>query len=109
MYKTRGNRDFLQEDLSIPLKNFLNLQSYPTSQADKVELKKPQYGGILIKTFWEGSAFSHGSTCPGGRGVLLSQLKPSWMQYETIEISNFYFKNYSRARDLKASARVLIP
>ncbi len=51
MYKTRGNRDFLQEDLSIPLKNFLNLQSYPTSQADKVELKKPLYGGILIKTF----------------------------------------------------------
>ena len=42
MYKTREkNWDFLQEDLMIPLKNFLNLQPYPTSQADIVEFRNP--------------------------------------------------------------------
>ena len=36
--KPEEKRDFLQEDLSIPL-YFLNLQPYPTSRADIVELR----------------------------------------------------------------------
>ena len=36
--------------------------SYFTSRYSGIQ--KPLYYGILIKTFWEGSAIWHGSTCP---------------------------------------------